>query len=72
MAGSRPSLESSYTLSLLEELKDSGDWNDLREQAGRHMESPHLSIASAAKRMYALALASTGESDDKAEAIDDL
>ena len=70
MAGSRPSPESSYTLSLLEELKDSGDWSELREQAGRHMESPHLSIATTAKRMYALALASTGDLDDKAKAID--
>ena len=69
LAGSQPSLRSSYALSLLEDLKESRDWNELLGQSSRHMDSPNPSVSIPAKRMFALALASIGDLESKESAI---
>ena len=70
LAGNQPSLRSSYTLSLLEDLKESRNWNELLGQSSRHMYSPNPSVAIPAKRMFALALASIGDLESKKQAIE--
>ena len=58
-----------HTLHLFEELEESRDWIELREQAERHVNSPNSSVSVTAKRMLAFALLNIGESRDKRRAI---
>lgn len=61
---------SSHAVSLLRQLAAEHDWELLREQAERHLKSPVKSVAIQAKRMLALSLAHSSETDDKTAAIE--
>ena len=70
LAEAEPEKGSSHTTALLATLATSGDWDLLREQAARHLESPDQTVAVQAKRMLALGLAQSAEATDRADAAD--
>lgn len=59
----------SHTTAMLKEIADTGDWDLLREQAERHIDSPSQPIALAARRMLALACGSGTERAEKERAV---
>jgi predicted phosphodiesterase len=61
--------EEDYTKELLLELAASEDWPLLREQASRHLNSVRHDTAILAKRLLALSLSRSTESDDRATAV---
>ena len=60
----------SHTISLLTELAEAHDWSRLREQAQRRLSFRDSRVATHAKRMMALALASSEHPADKRMAIE--
>jgi len=61
---------SSYTNLLLAELAEAQDWQLLRDQALRHIDSSDPATAVLAKRMLALGMANSEEMVDKSSAIE--
>lgn len=59
-----------HTLTLLEELRDAGEWETLRQQAERYSGLAGLSVADYTKRMLALCLARSSERADQRRAVD--
>ena len=70
LAGEEGSKSLFYTAALLKDLASAGDWDTLREQAERHLDSDSHGLAIEAQRMLALALANSPDSAEKAGAID--
>ena len=68
LAGSEPRESFSHTLRLFDELANSHDWDLLREQAERHLETDIPDVAAKGRRYLALALANSLEQTDKVEA----
>jgi hypothetical protein len=70
LASTEPLESFTHTGGLLAELAGAKEWALLREQAQRHVDSPDAAVATDAKRMLALSLASSPETTDKSAAID--
>lgn len=70
LAEAEPRKGFSHTGALLAELAAAHDWELLREQAARHLESSDRTVAIQARRMLALGLAQSEEASDRAEAIE--
>ena len=64
-----PQASFSHTIVLLAELAGTHEWDLLRAQAERNLDSPDRPVALCAKRMLALSLAHSREAADKAAAI---
>jgi predicted phosphodiesterase len=69
LAGSESSGDFSHTTALMDDLAATGDWDLLREQAERHINSSDGTISLRAKRMLALAWAHSMEEDEHLKAI---
>lgn len=69
LAGAEPRESFSHTDALLIELASAQEWELLRAQAQRHVDSPDPTIAIQAKRMLALGLANSEETADKQAAV---
>lgn len=59
-----------HTLALLRDLATEQDWQSLRAQAERHLDSLETAVAIEARRMLALCLSQSTEAADKVRAID--
>ena len=70
LAGVEPLQPFAYTLALLRELAADQDWEVLREQAERHLDSTERAVAIEARRMLALCLGQTPDPSEKAQAAD--
>ena len=70
LAGIDPQGTFIHTRQLFEELAQMGEWELLRQQAERHLQSPDLPLAAQATRMYALSLAKEGGSGHPSRAIE--
>jgi len=70
LAEAEPQKGFSHTGALLAELAAAHDWDLLREQAARHLESPDRTVAIQARRMLALGLAQSEEAADRAAATE--
>jgi predicted MPP superfamily phosphohydrolase len=62
------SKKSTYTQQLLLDLAQSEDWASLRPQAERHLDSPIRDISVLARRLLALSLSHSSDSEDLAKA----
>ena len=62
--------DQSFTHGRLADIAEEGDWELLRHEAERHLQSARSDIALGSMRMLALALGNSGEDSDKAQAID--
>jgi predicted phosphodiesterase len=70
LAATQAQVPFSHATALFEQLVEEEEWDLLREQAGRHLQSPNEALAIQAKRMVALSLAHSEEREDIAAAID--
>jgi hypothetical protein len=70
LAAAEPHGSFSYTVSLFEQLAAEQAWDLLREQAERHVTSDDRTIAIPARRMLALSLAQSDETDDRDRAVE--
>lgn len=68
LAGADATKPFSHTLSLLHELHDAGDWEDLRSQAERHIDADAPQVAAEAMRMLALCCARSPETSERGRA----
>ena len=65
LAGIEPAKPFGHSLTLLQELAREEEWQLLREQAERHLESTDKDVALEARRMLALSLAQSANDADK-------
>lgn len=70
LAGVEPLRPFAHTLILLRELADEQDWDSLREQAERHVDSSERTIAIEARRMLALCLSQSTQAAERAWAVE--
>jgi hypothetical protein len=70
LAGVEPQEPFSHTLALLRELAAEHDWEALREQAERHLDTSDPAVATEARRMLALSLAQSPDATDKARSVE--
>jgi tetratricopeptide (TPR) repeat protein/predicted MPP superfamily phosphohydrolase len=70
LAGVAPASPFSHTIDLWRDLAADQEWDQLRERAEPHVSSPDQALALAAKRMFALSLASSEELGNKQRAIE--
>ena len=65
-----PATTFAHTTALLCELADRQEWDLLREQAKRRMDSPDLTVAVLARRMLAFSMAHSDDPSDREAAIE--
>ncbi|MEZ5489046.1 MAG: metallophosphoesterase [Gammaproteobacteria bacterium] len=70
LSGVEPCQPFSHTLKLLRELAADHDWDALRSQAERHLDSPVTTIAMEARRMLALSLSQSPDNVEKTRAVE--
>lgn len=70
LAGVGPSQAFAHTLALLRDLATDQDWESLRAQAERHLDSIERTVAIVARRMLALCLSQSTEAAEKVRAIE--
>jgi predicted phosphodiesterase len=70
LAGVEPLQPFAHTLALLRDLAFDQDWESLREQAERHLDSLERAVAIEARRMLALCLSQSSEAVEKVRAIE--
>lgn len=69
IADAEPQSSFSHTNALLAELAEAHEWEQLRAQAERHVDSTDGAVALQSKRMLALSIANSEETADKTTAI---
>ena len=70
LVGFKPKRAHGYSLDLLRELAENQEWDQLREQAERHLKAPNLAVSSEIKRILALALANSDDFHDRSKATE--
>lgn len=70
LASAEPASAFAHTMALLGGLAGEHEWELLRTQAERHVDSPDQAVATQARRMLALALAQSEEKGDRMQALD--
>jgi 3',5'-cyclic AMP phosphodiesterase CpdA len=70
LASVGPTESFSHTIGLWQDLADAHEWDLLREHVEPHVSSSNESLALPAKRMLALASASSSEHDDRRRAVE--
>lgn len=69
LAAVEPRQSFSHTITMMNDIAGAGDWDLLRRQAQRHIDSRSPPVALAARRMLALALTNGTERADKEVAV---
>jgi hypothetical protein len=70
LAGVEPLQPFAHTLTLLRDLAADQDWQTLRRQAERYVDSPERAVAIESQRMLALCLSQSTEAADKRRAVE--
>ena len=70
LAGTDGLIPFSHTLVLLQELRDAGEWDILRDQAERHIGGDDPVVRAQSKRMLALCLGRSFDQVDRKRALD--